>query len=105
MTRTPNEKNVVDRIQKYLKSRGAWVYKTHGSQFGRSGVPDLIACYHGFFLAFEVKKPHPTDPDRMAPDSKVSSLQKIEIDRIRKADGEALVVWSVEQVKRVLDVL
>lgn len=93
MTRTPSEKSIVEAITKFLRSHGAWVYKTHGSQYGRAGVPDLIVCYEGRFYALEVKKPE---------GGRVSRLQEIEIERIRKARGIATVVRSVEDARAVV---
>ena len=77
---------------KWLKSHGAWVYKTHGSQFGRSGVPDLIVCWEGRFFAFEVKNEN----------GRVSDHQKREIRLIQNAGGVAHVVKSLEEVKELL---
>lgn len=88
--RTPSEKSIRDAIVKYLKRRGCWVVVTTG--VGRAGIPDLLVCYDGAFFAFEVKKPV---------GGKLSRLQKIEIERIQKAGGEAHVVTSVEDVKVV----
>ena len=93
MTRTPSEKSIVDAITKYLRIKGAYVVKQHGSQYGRAGVPDLLVCYKGRFFAFEVKKPEGT----------VSMLQKIEIGRVQDAGGIACVVYGVEQVKGILN--
>lgn len=92
--RTPSEKSIVDAIVRYLKSIGAWHIKTHGGSYGRSGVPDLIVCFQGQFFAFEVKKPKV---------GVVTRLQQLEIDRINRADGIALVVTSVEQVKERIE--
>lgn len=88
--RTPSEKSIVDAITKYLRAKGAYVVKQHGSQYGRAGVPDLLVCYEGRFYGFEVKKPV---------GGVVSKLQLIEIDRIKAAGGIAAVVTSVQQVK------
>ena len=36
------EEIVVKDIEKLLKTRKAWFYKTHGDIFGKSGIPDII---------------------------------------------------------------
>lgn len=89
--RTPSEKSIRDGIVRYLKNVGAWHVVTTG--VGRSGVPDLLVCYRGFFVALEVKKPV---------GGKVSKLQQIELDRLRRAGARGGVVTSVDQVKELL---
>lgn len=44
-----------------LKKQGAYVIKVIAA--GHTGVPDLICCYQGRFIAIEVKMPgKPLDP-------------------------------------------
>ena len=50
--------------------------------FGGSGTPDILACCWGHFLAVECK----------AGDNTTTALQDREIERIRAAGGEALVI-------------
>lgn len=89
--RTPSEKSLRDRIVKYLTSVGAWNVVTTG--VGRNGVPDLLVCYRGYFVALEVKKPI---------GGVVSKLQRIEIRRIQRAKGIAEVVTSVDEVRAIV---
>ncbi len=89
--RTPSEKSIRDAIVKYLKTVGAWHIVTTG--VGRAGVPDLLVCYLGYFIALEVKKPIGGVKSR---------LQKIEIERIVKAGGVGMFVTSVEEVKTII---
>lgn len=81
MAATP-EKRVKDKVVAILKQESAYYFfpATHG--FGRSGVPDIVACVNGLFLAVECK----------AGKNKPTTLQVREIERIRKADGVAVVV-------------
>ena len=81
MAATP-EKRVKDKVVAILKQEGAYYFfpATHG--FGRSGVPDIVACVNGQFLAIECK----------AGKNKPTALQAREIQSIRKADGVAVVV-------------
>jgi Holliday junction resolvase len=80
MARTP-EKVVKDKVVAILKDEGVYYFfpATHG--YGRSGVPDIIACVDGKFLAIECK----------AGANKPTALQVREIERIRKAGGVAVV--------------
>ncbi len=81
MASTPEAK-VKAKVVGILKDEGAYYFfpATHG--FGRSGVPDIIACVSGLFLAVECK----------AGKNKITALQAREIQSIRKADGVAVVV-------------
>ncbi len=81
MAATP-EKKVKDKVVAILKQEGAYYFfpATHG--FGRSGVPDVVACVNGYFLAIECK----------AGKNKPTTLQIREIENIRHAGGVAVVV-------------
>ncbi len=80
MAATP-EKRVKDKVVGILKDEGAYYFfpATHG--YGRSGVPDIVACVNGHFLAVECK----------AGKNKPTTLQVREIEAIRKAGGVAVV--------------
>ena len=45
-----------DDICKYLVTRGAWFFKPYMSGYGRTGIPDIVACFRGRFVAVEVKR-------------------------------------------------
>jgi Holliday junction resolvase len=81
MAKTP-EKAVKDKVTAVLKSAGVYYFfpATHG--YGRSGVPDIIACVNGRFLAIECK----------AGGNKPTALQIREIENIRACGGVAVVV-------------
>lgn len=88
------EKSIENKIKAYLKTIDSlFFFKEHGGLYGTAGVPDIICCYKGLFIAFEVK----TD------DGKTTALQDATIKRIRKAGGIAEVVRSVEEVKRIIE--
>ena len=81
MAQTP-EKKVKDKCVKLLKAYGAYYFfpATHG--YGRSGVPDIICCIAGKFVAIECK----------AGDNKPTALQEKEMADIRKQGGIAVVI-------------
>lgn len=93
MAATP-EKKVKDKVVKILKELEVYYFfpATHG--FGRSGVPDIVCCYKGKFIAFECK----------AGGNKTTALQDREIEAIRKAGGTAHVIKedNIELVRAVL---
>jgi Holliday junction resolvase len=78
MAKTP-EKVVKDKVVAVLKDEGVYYFfpATHG--YGRSGVPDIIACVNGHFLAIECK----------AGGGKLTALQVREIKHILACNGEA----------------
>jgi len=59
-----------DDIKKYLKSINAWYFCPYMAGFGKSGVPDIIACIDGMFVGIEVKRegkePTPLQRQRMS---------------------------------------
>lgn len=67
---------------KILKQYGVYYFfpSTHG--YGRSGVPDIICCYKGRFIAIECK----------AGKNKPTALQEKELKGIREMGGIALVI-------------
>lgn len=81
MAATP-EKKVKDKVVNILKEEEVYYFfpATHG--FGRSGVPDIVCCVDGHFLAIECK----------AGTNKPTALQVREIEAIRRSNGVALVV-------------
>ena len=90
------EKDIVTAIMRYLKTVPmCFAWKEHGGMYGTAGIPDIICCYHGRFIAFEVK----------TPSGKLTKLQEITITKIKAAKGEAYKVTSVEEVKSILDSL
>ena len=81
------ESKITLRIAGILRARGAWVLKHHVSPYSRAGVPDLLICYRGRFIALEVK----------VPGKKPTPLQTRELATIRVAGGTAEVVTTVEE--------
>jgi Holliday junction resolvase len=81
MAATP-EKKVKDKVKAILTSEGVYFFMpaTHG--FGRSGVPDIVACVNGLFFGIECK----------ANGNKPTALQVREIETIRRNNGVAVVV-------------
>ena len=81
MAPTPEAK-VKRKVTQILKELGCYYFYPVTGGFGRSGVPDIIACYKGFFVGIECKsgKNRPT------------ALQEKNLNDIDNADGIALVV-------------
>lgn len=81
MARTP-EGRVKDACVAVLQRHGAYYFFPVMGGYGRSGVPDIVACHRGRFLGIECK----------AGANKPTALQEKELLTIRKAGGEAMVI-------------
>ena len=97
LSRTSSEKRVVNKIIAYLRSQGAWCFKVHGGPMQIIGLPDVIACYRGYFLAIEVKAPDNQDG--------VTDLQKDTLEAISRAGGLACVAVNVTDIEFIIDSL
>jgi Holliday junction resolvase len=84
------EQQIQKEIIKYLHGVGAYTFKTVNSN--RAGIPDVIVCINGKFIAFEIKRPN----------GKATPLQELEIKKITQAKGIAKVVHSVDEVKSIV---
>lgn len=90
------ERDLVRKISEYLKKvQGLFYWKEHGGQYGTAGIPDIIVCYKGRFIAFECK----------VENNKPTVLQDMTIKQIYKAGGYAVVVRSLEEVKEAIETM
>lgn len=90
------ENIIVEKIKQYLSTvDDCFFYKQFGGSFSVAGIPDIIVCYKGRFIAFEVKNEN----------GKVSVLQVVIIKKILKAGGIAVVVRSLAEVKDIIEAL
>lgn len=69
-------------IRKLKKLPECWYVKIWGGGFQRAGIPDILICYKGFFIAVELKNEI----------GEASELQKYNIEKIKEARGIALVI-------------
>ena len=88
------ESDIVRAILKYLKTVSeCFCWKEHGGMYGTAGIPDIICCCRGKFVAFEVKTEK----------GKTTALQESVINKIQKCGGKAAVLRSVNEVKAVIE--
>lgn len=88
------EKLIENKIKEYLKTvTGLFFWKEHCGMYTTAGIPDIIVCYKGRFIALEVKNEV----------GKATVLQLATIKHIREAGGIAKIVRSVEEVKEIID--
>lgn len=45
-----------DNVCRYLDQIGAWYFRPYMAGYGKSGVPDIVACIYGVFWGIEVKR-------------------------------------------------
>lgn len=93
MAATPESK-VKDKLRRYLTQLGIYHFMPPANGFGRAGIPDIIGCYNGQFVAFECK----------AGKGKTTALQEREIGRIQSAKGWAFIITelNVDHVEELL---
>jgi hypothetical protein len=84
------------RILKELHALGGWWYTTPRTRFGRAGIPDIMGCFLGMFIAIEVKR-----PDGRGSYGVTASQQRV-LDTIKAQGGEALVVDSEEDLQSLV---
>lgn len=84
----PTEADITAAVLDYLAIVGTWSLKVHGHLGQRAGVPDVLACLRGRFVAIEIKRPG----------GKLSAEQRRELVAVTAAGGIALVVTDVDQV-------
>ena len=90
---TPEAK-VKKKVVNVLNSYGAYYFYPVTGGFGRSGVPDIVACYLGLFIGIECK----------AGTNKPTPLQEAQMALIRKAGGVTMVV-NEDNIYDVTDTL
>jgi Holliday junction resolvase len=80
---TPEAKTK-QRVKSILENAGAYYFFPAANGYGHAGIPDIIACVNGCFLAIECK----------AGKGKTTALQERELEKIRAAGGASFVVYD-----------
>ena len=76
MAQTPEVK-VKHAVRTILDEHGVYYFCPPANGYGRQGIPDIICCMAGRFVAIECK----------AGKGQLTELQKRELDKIMNADG------------------
>ena len=77
------EKNFENRLKKFLEAENCWSVKFFANAFTKTGIPDLLVCCNGYFVAVEVK----------AQNGRPSELQKWNIKKINESCGIGVVLY------------
>ena len=78
------EKTFEDKVKKFLNEQNCWHVKYWGGGgFTKSGIPDLLICCNGRFIAAEIK----------AEKGKPTVLQLVTLKRIHESGGIAVLLY------------
>jgi hypothetical protein len=93
MAQTPEGK-VKAAVRKLLVEFGVYYFSPAANGFGRAGIPDIICCFGGRFIAIECK----------AGKGVTTALQDRELAAIRTAGGMTMVVneTNIQELKEKL---
>lgn len=94
---TQGESRISGDIQTALRKMGVFCFKIHGGPMMMVGLPDLIACVDGRFVAFETKRPEKR--------KNVSEAQKRIGELIMRAGGVWTVVCGVREAVSIVEEL
>jgi len=90
------EKTVTNQIMRYLRGLPCvFCWKQPGGMYGTAGLPDIICCVNGLFVAFEVKRPG----------GRMTKLQEVTQHKICNSGGLAFKVESLNEVVRIMGIL
>jgi len=81
MAMTPEGK-VKAKVKKKLDEAKAYYFMPATGGYGKSGVPDIVACVNGWFIGIECK----------AGNNKPTALQQNNLNDIKRSGGTALVI-------------
>lgn len=87
------ESSIQKKIIDYLKQLNCYVVKVQTAN--KTGIPDLLVCFEGKFIAFEIKVDEKKVP---------SKLQQWNLEQIVKAGGKAYKVSSLKEVKEIISI-
>lgn len=87
------ESRLQSKIIAYLKANGIYHVNTYGSGMTAKGVPDLIMCINGRFIAFECK----VGKNGMQPDQKIHAI------RIARSDGRHYCPRTLEEAIKIIE--
>ena len=77
----------------YIELRGGHVDKYNVTAYSKKGTPDLIGCFLGRYVCFELK----------VKDNKPTKIQEMKMRSVRLAGGIAKPAWTLREIKETLD--
>ena len=92
MSKKP-ETGLSKKVQDRLNAEDGWWFKVHGGPFQTAGVPDIVGCYQGLFVAIELKMSG----------NKPSEIQKYILDLLTTAGARCGVAYTIEEAIKIRD--
>lgn len=88
------EKRVKVVVRKLLDELGCYYVMPVTGGYGTQGAPDFLVCHRGRFIGIETK----------AGKGRTTTLQELNLSRIRIAGGVALVIYEddIDRLKKCL---
>lgn len=77
------EKYFEIKVKDFIFEQGGWLVKFFANRMTKKGIPDILACINGYFLAIEIK----------AQNGKPSELQIRNCKKIRSSGGQAFILY------------
>ncbi len=77
------EKTFENRVKAFIKAQDCWFVKFFANKMTKEGIPDVLSCINGYFVAIEIK----------AQNGKPSDLQIYHCEKIREAGGFAFILY------------
>ena len=91
------ERKVKQKVVAELKRLGCYYFYPVTGGYGMSGVPDIVGCFMGLFVAVECK----------AGKGRLTALQEREIEKIKEAEGFTFVARedNINELRELLTCL
>lgn len=83
------------QIMTEIRKRGWFCFKVHGSEFMMAGLPDVIVCAEGYFIALETKHEETR--------THTKARQERVMFQITEAGGHAQVATSVGEAIEAIE--
>lgn len=77
------EKRFENKIKAYLKEHNCYHVKYFANSYTPVGIPDILACVNGYFVAIEVK----------ASKGRSTDLQRYNRTKIRESGGISIILY------------
>lgn len=89
-----SEKIFENKVKKYIEEQGGYWIKHFANRMTKVGIPDLIICINGYFVAAEIK----------AKNGHPSELQIYNCKKIREAGGFSFILYpsGFDEFKRII---
>ena len=87
------ETKISNKVLPRLRAEGGWWVKIHGGAFQATGIPDIIGCWKGRFVAIELK----------VPGESPSGIQQEVMDLLFLAGARVGLATTVEEALSVRD--